>query len=417
STKIKTSKNIRYLQLADASLSDLDLDTNFQPESLNTWAKRGCYINLTMQNYRNSIVEGLMREGHFVTSPLESKTEEFNLTDEVETQLKQVAETKYQAECTQVADAPIPTDSEYQKLKDKRAKTKSERWIERKGNLVRRYGSGIPITPELVAKDDEGWYSQLLSHYYLTVGRSHLIERDIKQIKAIAGHTNNRLWLPDFNRSLLSTSLRLLETLIINLLKPGRTAEMGEVSSPIASSVYYRGSDPNLQLIAELAHANKRELKTFLGLTIVESDTPIKIVQKLLGILGLKLTYIGRFGSRTQRERVYIFEFPNDGREEIFTNWLQRDNALIQAESVSNSDTYNLTTVSTIGKDNNLSHEADIKAEEEGKNIIQPGVIVEWLRTKGTWMVQATTGIVAKIRDTYGKEVLVNCRELNLCQE
>ena len=45
----------------------------------------------------------------------------------MESQLKQVAETKYQAECIQVAIAPIPTDSEYQKLKDKRAKTKSER--------------------------------------------------------------------------------------------------------------------------------------------------------------------------------------------------------------------------------------------------------------------------------------------------
>ena len=67
-------------------------------------------------------------------------------------------------------------------------------------------------------------------------------------------------------------------------------------------------------MIAELTHANKRELKTFLGLTIVESDTPIKIAQKLLSLLGLKLTYIGRLGSREQRERVYVFELCNDGR-------------------------------------------------------------------------------------------------------
>jgi hypothetical protein len=198
--------------------------------------------------------------------------------------------------------------------------------------------------------------------------------------------------LPDFNRSLLSTPLRLLETLIIGLLKPG---------------VEYRGSDRNLELIAELAHANKRELKTFLGLTIVESDTPIKIVQKLLSLLGLKLTCIGRFGSREQRERVYVFEPFDDGREEIFVNWLQRDSAFVPIFS----------SVSTIGKDNNLSQSMDIKVEREVDNIIQPGSIVEWLKAKGTWIVQATTGIVAKIRDTYGKEVLVNCQELNLCQE
>ena len=400
STRNKASKNIRLLQAADSSLSDLDLDTNFQPESLNTWAKRGCYINLTMQNYRSSIVEGLIAEGHKVTAPNEPQTEEFNLADEVESQLKQVAQSKYQAECTHVADARVPTEREYQTLKDKRAKTKEERWIERKGSLLRRYGDNVPITPELVAKDDEGWYAKILSHYYLTVGRQHLIERDSRQIRAIAHHTKNRLWLPDFNRSLLSTSLRLLETLIIGLLKPG---------------IQYKGSDPNIKLIAELAHANKRELKTFLGLTIVESDTSIKIAQKLLSLLGLKLTYIGRLGSREQRERVYMFEFCNDGREEIFASWLRRDSAFRQAESATISQ-FNLSSVSTIGKDKNLSHGEDIEIESEGSNIIQPGTIVEWLKVKGTWIVEATTGIVAKIKDTFGKSVLVNCQELKPCQ-
>ncbi|MGF1539335.1 MAG: plasmid replication protein, CyRepA1 family, partial [Pleurocapsa sp.] len=402
STKNKASTNIRFLQAADTTLSDLELDTNFQPESLNTWAKRGCYINLTMQNYRTSIVEGLIAEGHFITSPPELNQLESNPTTEIETQLKQVANTKYQAECRQIANSPIPTDSEYQKLKDKRAKTKEERWIERKGNLVRRYGSDIFITSELVAKDDEGWYVQLLSHYYLTVGRPYLIERDSKQLRAIATHTKNRLWLPDFNRSLLSTPLQLLETLIVGLLQPG---------------VEYRGSDPNLQLIAELALNNKRELKTFLGLTLVESDSPIKIVQKLLDILGLKLTCIGRLGSRGQRERVYVFEPQTDGREEIFALWLQRDSALDKVESVSN-----FSSVSTISKDNNLFPSLDIKAdatdahqavETAVNNIIQPGAIVEWLRGKGQWIVRATTGIVAKIRGSSGQEVLVNCQEMN----
>ena len=120
-----------------------------------------------MQNYRLSIVEGLISEGHEITAPPEPKTEVLDRVRDVETQLKQVAQTKYQAECTHVADAPIPTDAQYQKLKDKRAKTKSERWIERKGNILRRYGSDVSITP-LVAKDDEGWYGKILSHYYLS---------------------------------------------------------------------------------------------------------------------------------------------------------------------------------------------------------------------------------------------------------
>ena len=110
-----------------------------------------------------------------------------------------------------------------------------------------------------------------------------------------------------------------------------------------------------------------------------------------------------------------MFESPNDGREEIFTNWLQRDNAFTQAESVSNSSTLYLSAVSTIGKDNNLSHGADTETEPDRANIIQPGKIVEWLKAKGTWIVQATTGIIAKIRNAQGQEMLVNQKELKVC--
>ena len=89
-----------------------------------------------MQNYRSSIVEGLIAEGHKVITSPEPKTEVLDRFSDVEAQLKQVAQTKYQAECTHVADANIPTEREYQTLKDKRAKTKEERWIERKGSLL-----------------------------------------------------------------------------------------------------------------------------------------------------------------------------------------------------------------------------------------------------------------------------------------
>ena len=399
STRNKASKNIRFLQTADTNLRDLDLDTNFQPESLNTWAKRGCYINLTMQNYRVAIVDGLVGEGHLITSPPQPNLEESNPPSEVESQLKQVAATKYEEDCMEVANAPMLTDAEYQKLKDKRAKTRQEMWSERKVTLQKRYGNDVFVSPELVKKDDEGWYSKILSHYYLTVGRPYLIERDSRQIRAFSVNNKNRLWLPDFNRSLLSTSLRLLETLILGLLKTG---------------VEYRGRDPNLQLIAELAIANKTELKTFLGLTIVESDTPIKIVQKLLSLLGLKLTYIGRFGSREKRERVYVFEPVNDGREEIFASWLQRDITFAQNRVMENSDSIlekpDLISVSTIGKDNNSSSALTTRKDE--RNIIQPGAIVKWLKAKGEWIVEATTGMVVKIKNALGKEKIVHCQEL-----
>jgi hypothetical protein len=72
--------------------------------------------------------------------------------------------------------------------------------------------------------------------------------------------------------------------------------------------------------------------------------------------------------------------------------------------------------VSTIGKDNYLSQGVDMKKETAPQNTIQSGAIVEWLKAKGTWLVEATTGIVAKIKDPDGKYALVNCQELKCCQ-
>ena len=402
--KNKASKNIRLLQNADASLCDLDLDTNFQPESLNTWAKRGCYINLTMKNYRMAIIDGLIAEGHSIVSDQQSQKEK-DASIAVVKKLEQVAQEKYKEECGYTANTPTPIDLEYQKLKGKRAKTKSERRSERKGSLVKRYGEDVSITSELVAKDDDGWYSKILSHYYLTVGKPYLINRDSKQLKAIAKSNQNRLWLPDFNRSLLSTQLSLLEALVINLLEPG---------------VDYRGSDPNIQLIAELALVNKRELKTFLSLTVVESDSPIKIVQKLLRLLGLKLTYLGRLGPTTQRERVYRFNPPHDGREAIFQSWLQRDEAAhAQADLANSPETIDLTAMSTIGKEDNIFPSLDSKTTKKPRSQqspIQIGKMVQWLKGKGQWVIQATTGIIVKIKNTEGIEVMVNYKELQFCQ-
>jgi hypothetical protein len=40
--------------------------------------------------------------------------------------------------------------------------------------------------------------------------------------------------------------------------------------------------------------------------------------------LGLKLTYVGRMGSREKRERVYQFVEAHDGRDVIYQGWHNR---------------------------------------------------------------------------------------------
>ncbi|MFN6453070.1 MAG: hypothetical protein RM022_012810 [Nostoc sp. EfeVER01] len=54
-------------------------------------------------------------------------------------------------------------------------------------------------------------------HYYLTLGREFLTNRDAKRAKAQAEAGNNAIWKPDFNKGQLLTAVLLLENL--NLLQ------------------------------------------------------------------------------------------------------------------------------------------------------------------------------------------------------
>jgi hypothetical protein len=79
--------------------------------------------------------------------------------------------------------------------------------------------------------------------------------------------------------------------------------------------------------MAELAKRNAWEIKTVLGVTISQKDTPIAIAQKLLRLLGLKMKYLGRFGSRQARERYYGNVAIDDEKIKVFEGWLSKDSS------------------------------------------------------------------------------------------
>ena len=115
----------------------------------------------------------------------------------------------------------------------------------------------------------------------------------------------------------LSSSVRLLEILgVTKLLDPERE---------------FSNTDELLVPMAEMVKQNAWSILTLLGLTVNHLDTPIAIAQMILSKLGLKLRYLGRFGSRGHRQRVYGGASVSDGRGEIFRRWLERDAAAAAA--------------------------------------------------------------------------------------
>jgi hypothetical protein len=207
-----------------------------------------------------------------------------------------------------IANSETISDSEFKKLQDKKAKTKTERHQERKASLNERYG--VDVTPELVWRDDDGWYPKLRLHYFLTLGREHLAERDAKRAKSQIEAGDRAVWKPDFNRGQLLPAVLLLEELNIPyFLTPG---------------VMFRGSDMELQQLKALAVKHRYFIRDYLGVSVSEGMSGIAIAQTLLSKLGLKLTYVGRMGSRENRERVYQFIEPQDERDVIYQQWENR---------------------------------------------------------------------------------------------
>ncbi|MEH2045166.1 hypothetical protein [Nostoc sp.] len=126
--------------------------------------------------------------------------------------------------------------------------------------MSRRYE--IEVTPDLVEKNDDGWYPQLRMHYYLTLGREFLTNRDAKRAKAQLEAGENSICQPDFNKGQLLPAVLLLENL--NLLQF------------LTADVQLRGFDERMVEFKALAVAvtHRHVIKNYLNVTISEKLTP-----------------------------------------------------------------------------------------------------------------------------------------------
>jgi hypothetical protein len=311
-----TQLNIRLLQQSDFDSFD-DIDTGFQAESLLCWAKMAVRFNAAMINYRESIVAALQSEGHLIIDPqlvVKEKQEQKSKTkadnNSLVAAISEVREENYQAECEAIALAPQLSDREYQTLKKRLVKTIAERRKLKKYELQKRYH--LPVTPKLVSLDDDGWYQKIRLHYFLTVGRSFLADRDALVARKLIEQGNGSLFLPDFNGSQLGAIVGTMELLGIDTLLDNPTREL-------------RNTDSDLQAMAAIALGNRREIKATVGLGIAKNSSPITIVRRFLEKIDYGLQYIRCESEGRKRIRVYRQAIAQDQREKVFQKWLVTD--------------------------------------------------------------------------------------------
>ncbi|MEG5047681.1 plasmid replication protein, CyRepA1 family [Microcoleus sp. B4-C1] len=358
---------------------DFDIDIAHDPVHLRTWALMAARINAGMWNYREAIWEGLKSEGHQVMlcrenqlqreiqvlqnqqlaanncqnwDLLEQLTEQAQeLEEELENletvanylsdEAKVIREENKVAEASGVTNAENITLSEYLKLKDKRAKTKAELDKQRKYQLWDTYG--VPVTPELKLRDDDGWLPKISLHYYLSYDPEFVKLRDKNHL---AGHQERG------KGKVCPQDLRLLTARVEALKKLG-------VMEFLNPDEEFRGTDALVIAFAEKVKLCSVDVKDFLGISVNPKAKPMEVVQYILrGKLGFTLRRVRQERSeerdalgRPKRIRVYQFEFPQDGREAIFEVWQQRDKEAVSAEAA----TQCLRGVSSgTGSDNNI---------------------------------------------------------------
>ncbi|MGK7947503.1 MAG: plasmid replication protein, CyRepA1 family [Xenococcaceae cyanobacterium] len=313
-----TQLNIRLLQQSDFESID-DIDTGFQAESLLCWAKMAVRFNAGMINYRESILSALREEGHQIIEALQStktkqekpsknKKEPSSLIEAI----TEVREQNYLAECEAIANASPLSNKEYQTLKKRLVKTNTQRHRLRKYELQQRYY--LPVTPELVALDDDGWYQKIRLHYFLTVGRPYLVDRDAKVARKLINRGNGSLFLPDFNGSQLGAIVGTMEVIGIPILLENPQREL-------------RNTDPDLQEIAAIASYHRSEIKTTMGIGIAKNYSPVTIIRRFLEKIDYGLKYIRCESENKGRKRIRVYQIakPKDEREQVFKHWLKRD--------------------------------------------------------------------------------------------
>ncbi|MEY3334018.1 MAG: hypothetical protein RLZZ176_2321, partial [Cyanobacteriota bacterium] len=273
---------------------------NTNDSALNCYAKMACRINNEMSDYREIILKNLVSEGNTISNQCDDDDE--IIKEEITT----TRDENYLDHLDETAAINIDDldDQRYEKLSNQKTKTKTDRQRQRKYSIKKRYQ--IDVTPDLILKDDDGYYPQLRLHYFLTLGFDNVSEKD--QAPAKKMRENQSVFLPDFNKSQRSATVNLLRSL--NILQ---ILELDEFTQ----------THPLLVDMADKVKNHIWDLGMFLG------KLPIQILRKILKLLGLKLDKAGREGSGN-RNWIYRICGLTDGRSEIFQKWYESDLAKSQ---------------------------------------------------------------------------------------
>jgi hypothetical protein len=272
-------------------------------------------INFGMIRYRHEIIRALMAEGHSVHGgdylAVLNDDEDAHGTKQIKDELTSSRDKIYQAHCVAISTSPNPDDKQYKTLAKKSSRTVQENASLRKGELSRRYSEEL-VSSKLVELDDKGEYYKAQLHYYFTLGREFLPERDKQVIERQMAAGSGYIFVPDANRSLIGGKIKLLEALGINRLLQPDTEWTNDSEILIDLSIK--------------CHQYAQLIKSLWGISIKKDDSPVLIAQKILRhCLGLSFATPIKRGAKGNQQRFYQAVEISSLRQSIIECWYLRD--------------------------------------------------------------------------------------------
>ncbi|MTJ08105.1 plasmid replication protein, CyRepA1 family [Anabaena sp. UHCC 0204] len=323
---------------------DVDLPLVYDPIHLRTWAKLSARVNASIRLYRQSMQDGFITDGHQIqlrsnevqnnilrdlrlaffateSSDLENRkrlileivkiqkdwAQSRQKAKEIKRKIKDIKQQNQLAAANSVATAKNIDYVEYEQLLTKHSLSNAERHQVNKYILRQRYG--IVVTPELKLRDEKGYYGQLLIHYYLTHESEYFHVKDQQEWNQQLFWGDGKVFLPDLKTYTLKVeAMRALG--MLQFLEVERV---------------FKENDADLIWLKNVAGQSSKHIKRALGIDLVrgkEAVSGIKILSRLLGLLGLRLQQIND-GYHIDLETL------NDGREKIFAVWQHRDDLML----------------------------------------------------------------------------------------
>jgi hypothetical protein len=315
-----TRKNLELIGKSDRDGFELGDKVNERHTEL--WATMGARINSGLWNYRSNICNLLLQGGHRVKTEIQLlKQPPTPQEKKAENQAIEIRQNNRQVDGEQVTASEPITESRYKALKEKRAKTASETYQERRYFLEENYG--VEVNPELVIKDADGWLPKIKLHYYL-LHPELAKERDTKHLEAAEKNGDGQLQLQDLK--FVTAKVKILQELnILGLFDPDKV---------------YINESPEIVAIANTLIGAK-DISDYLGIKPNPKLSAMRIIQDLLrATLGFTLqsTQIKRDGKKI---REYKFVGVGDKRYTIFEAWDKKTAEFNEGMGVVPPNSYN----------------------------------------------------------------------------